>query len=172
MPATATTMPTTVPATSSLPGRASQSRPPARSAERAATAGHAEQADQAAEQADQAAEQAVARARRAGVTAVWTGDCSGTVELARLAGPHDGLLTGADGLRLRLVRPGPWPLADPGVRVALYEYCLARGTQFDIYRWLNLCDLAAVWARLRLPHGVRGEWARVLVAAGLLDADA
>jgi len=109
-------------------------------------------------------------AARAGVTAVWTGDCSASVELARLAGPRDGLVGPSDAAGLRLAGRPPWSLADPTVRAALYERCLVSGTQFDLYRWVNLTDLAMVWPLLRLPAGVRDEWGRVLVAAQLLDA--
>jgi len=105
-----------------------------------------------------------------GITAVWTGDCSASVELARLAGPRDALLGTSDAAGLRLAGRPPWSLADPTVRAALYERCLVSGTQFDIYRWVNLADLAMVWQLLRLPVGVRDEWSRVLVAAQLLDA--
>ena len=112
------------------------------------------------------------RAAQAGITAVWTGDCSGSVELARLAGPRDGLLTASDAGRLRRAGRAPWSLADPAVRAALYEHCLICGTQFDIYRWVNLADLAAVWHLMRLPAGIGDEWGRVLVAARLLETAA
>ncbi len=114
---------------------------------------------------------AIARARSAGISAVWTGDCSATVELARLAGPRDGLLALPTVARLRLTIPPPWRLAAPGVRAALYRHCLVSGTQFDIYRWINLVDLAQVWEELVLPPGVRHEWGRVLAAAGLVVAN-
>lgn len=110
----------------------------------------------------------VDRARSAGITAVWTGDYSGTVELSRLAGPRDGFVTASDALHVRPAGSPPWRLSDPGVRVAVYQHCLTRGTQFEIYRWVNLEDLAGVWPDLDLPQGVRNEWARVLSAAGLL----
>lgn len=113
----------------------------------------------------------VARARAAGITAVWTGNYSGTVELARLAGPHDGAITAPDRCRFRLVGLPPWRLSDPQVREVLYQQCLTSGTQFDIYRWINLVDLAAVWHHLRLPAGVRSEWGTVLLAAGLLPSN-
>lgn len=113
----------------------------------------------------------VTRARDAGVTTVWTGRYSATVDLARLAGPRDGLLTVTDAGRLRLPGEPPWPLSSPDIRAALYECCLVCGTQFDIYRWVNLTDLAAVWTMLRLPPGVRHEWAKVLLAAGLIRSN-
>jgi hypothetical protein len=110
----------------------------------------------------------VGRARSAGITAVWTGNYSGTVELSRLAGPRDGYVTATDALHVRPPGSPPWRLSDPGVRVAVYQHCLTRGTQFEIYRWVNLHDLARIWPELTLPQGVRDEWARVLSAAGLL----
>lgn len=110
----------------------------------------------------------VSRARAAGVTAVWTGDCSATVELSRLAGPHEGIVQQAEGERWSLPGRGPWDFAEPAVRRAAYEFCLVAGSQFDIYRWVNLTDLAAQWHALDLPDGVRGDWARALVAAELI----
>jgi hypothetical protein len=110
----------------------------------------------------------VARARTAGITAVWTGNYSGTVELSRLAGPRDGYVTATDALRVRPPGSPPWRLSDPGVRVAVYQHCLVQGTQFEIYRWVNLEDLAGIWSELNLPQGVHDEWAQVLSAAGLL----
>lgn len=108
------------------------------------------------------------RARRAGVTTVWTGTCSATVELARLAGPDDRALPASTSAPVRLPGDGPWRLAMPQVRAAIYAYCLTLGTQFDIYRWVNLSGLAEVWPLITLPAGVRSEWRRVLVAAGLI----
>lgn len=112
--------------------------------------------------------QAIAHARLAGITAVWTGDCAATVELARLSGPRDGLLcSAAPGCRLATIPP-PWRLSTVRVRAALYQCCLTSGTQFDIYRWINLVDLAEVFDTLRIPTGVRSEWRAVLVAARLV----
>lgn len=91
---------------------------------------------------------------------VWTGDCSATVDVDRCVGPRGRLAA----------PPGCW--ADSGLgefdlgeathRVALYECCLRHGTPFDIYRWVDLVDLAALWPRIRLPAGVRAEWATAL----------
>jgi hypothetical protein len=47
---------------------------------------------------------------------------------------------------------------------------LNRGTPFDIYRWVNLADLAALWPGLDLPVGLRAEWGGALRAMGLLTA--
>lgn len=101
---------------------------------------------------------------------VWTADCSATVELARCAGPHDG--------RVRMpaccTAPEPSPGAEIDLslattKVRLYECCLSRGTPFDIYRWVNLADLAALWPRLSLAPAVRAEWGSALHAIGALD---
>lgn len=44
-------------------------------------------------------------------------------------------------------------------------------TAFDVYRWVNLPDLAALWPRLNLPAGLRAEWSGALHAIGLLESD-
>lgn len=111
-----------------------------------------------------------AAARRAGVTAVWAGNCSGTVDLARLAGPRSARIGAGDGIAARLPGRPPWQLAEPRVRVAVYRYCLTAGSPFEIYRWVNLTDLAAVWASLALPRGLAREWRGALEAAGLVTA--
>lgn len=111
------------------------------------------------------------RAIEAGIAAAWTGRCDGTVDLTRLAGPRSGWLSPTDVGSVELPGSPPWPLARAAVRCALYEWALVEGTQFDIYRWVNLFDLAAVWPSLRLPDGVHAEWERVLRAAGLLPAN-
>lgn len=49
----------------------------------------------------------------------------------------------------------------------IYERCLTAGTQCDIYRWVNLTDLAGLWPGLALPSGVRAEWIRALRATGV-----
>lgn len=111
------------------------------------------------------------RALAAGIAAAWTGHCDGTVDLKRLAGPRDCELTVADVGFLNLPGSPPWRLSRPSVRCALYEWALTHGTQFDIYRWVNLVDLAAVWDELNLSDGVRAEWERVLRAASLLPTN-
>lgn len=109
----------------------------------------------------------LARARAAGITAAWTGTCSATVELARLEGPHAGAIPG--GFPTALPGSPPWDVSDTDVRVALYRWALTEGTQFDIYRWVNLADLAEIWPLLALPDGIHEEWQMVLRAAGLIE---
>jgi hypothetical protein len=107
------------------------------------------------------------RAERAGVGAVWTADYSGTVELRRMAGPLDREIGVT---RWRWDEPphaGPWRLADIDVKATIYRVTLSTGSQFDIYRWVNLIDLARLWPVLDLPGGVRAEWSWALRAAGL-----
>lgn len=102
------------------------------------------------------------------IRAVWNADCSATVELARLAGPRTGLWR----LPRRLAHPpcdtSPCDLGRAGHKAALYQRCLTIGTQFDIYTWLNLADLAQLWHLLVLPPGLKTEWAGALRSAGLL----
>jgi hypothetical protein len=99
---------------------------------------------------------------------VWTGSCSGTVDIARLQGPHDVVLSKHDASRFGLSMAGVCRLADPAVRPVVYEFCLRFGSQFDIYRWINLSELAAIFKTLRLPGGITEEWRSVLVHARLL----
>lgn len=115
------------------------------------------------------------RAERAGVGAVWTADYSATVELRRLAGPHDKTIGAGEwhwGAPGESIGCGPWRLASPAVRLVVYQWCLANGSQFEIYRWVNLVDLAAMWSTIALPSGVRAEWGRALRAAGLVPGAA
>lgn len=91
--------------------------------------------------------------------AVWMPDGSGTIELARLAGPAGGtveapghLLDGAADT------DDSWDLDHDETKIALYELCLARGSQYDIYRWVNLAELLRLWHRLDLPAQVRAHW--------------
>lgn len=110
---------------------------------------------------------ALAQAHAAGVAAVWTADHSASVELARLAGPRDHLLNDAEARHFGLHDGVPRQLALGPVRCAVYERILCAGTPFDIYRWVNLLDLALVWPVMYLPCGVRDEWQRALQAARL-----
>lgn len=112
--------------------------------------------------------EAARRAAAAGITAAWAGDCSSTIVLARLNGPHDGRLPETEARRYGLAGRSTRTLADPAVRAALYSHLLRHGSPFDCYRWINLLDLATAWRRLDLPRGVRDEWRGVLRAAGLL----
>lgn len=112
---------------------------------------------------------ALSHAASRGITAVWTADHGATVELSRLAGPRDHLLTAAEARYFGLDTTGLGRrLARPPVRCAVYERVLGTGTPFDIYRWVHLLDLAAVWRALCLPRGIRYEWQRALRAARLL----
>jgi hypothetical protein len=114
------------------------------------------------------AAEATEKAHSAGIAAAWIGDCSATIELSRLQGPHDGEVPAAVARQCGLRGTGPFRLSDPEVRAAVYAYMLTYGTNHDCYRWINLVDLAGVWHRMQLSEGVRAEWGGVLDAAGLL----
>jgi hypothetical protein len=114
------------------------------------------------------AAEATQRARSAGIAAAWIGDCSATIELSRLQGPHDGDVPATVARLCGLRGRPPWRLSDPAVRAAVYAYMLTFGTNHDCYRWINLVDLAGVWHRMHLSPSVRAEWRGVLAAAGLL----
>lgn len=45
---------------------------------------------------------------------------------------------------------------------ALYIRCLTVGTPFEIYQWVNLDNLVALWDTLVLPVGVKAEWSGAL----------
>lgn len=112
----------------------------------------------------------VMAAPTAGAT-VWTADCSATVELERCQGPRAGQVAPPACCRETCTdcSAEPFDLSDPATKVTLYECILGGGTPFDIYRWVNLPDLALLWPRLRLADGVRAEWGGALAALGLLD---
>lgn len=114
------------------------------------------------------AAEATEKAHSAGIAAAWIGDCSATIELSRLQGPHDGEVPAAVARQCGLPGTRPLRLSDPDVRAAVYAYMLTFGTNHDCYRWINLVDLASVWHRMRLSEAVRAEWGGVLDAAGLL----
>lgn len=102
---------------------------------------------------------------------VWTGDCSATVEISRISGPYDACITEDDKPPVRPLGEPPWYMSCDAVRSAIYQYCLVRGAQFDIYRWVNLAGLAAIWQCITLPDGVRSEWQRVLETAHLIGTE-
>lgn len=104
---------------------------------------------------------------KAGVTAIWAPDGISTIELARLEGPHDAELTRRQADAYGIACAGPWRLSDPRVRAAVYRHCLTEGSPFEIYRAVNLLDLAQVFAELELPEPIRYDWERALTACGL-----
>lgn len=122
----------------------------------------------AAEASHNTAAEASRKAYLAGVAAAWIGDCSATIILSRLDGPHDCEVPEAVARQCGLQGPPPWRLSDPDVRATVYAHMLTFGTNHDCYRWINLVDLASVWHRMNLSDGVRAEWRGVLGAAGLL----
>ncbi len=100
--------------------------------------------------------------------AVWTADGSATVELARMTGPAHGVVDPPVYLRAGPPPVGPQvDLDDPISKALLYQACLAGGSQFDIYRLVNLDELVRVWRLLDLPSGVAACWTRALHDAGL-----
>jgi hypothetical protein len=100
--------------------------------------------------------------------AVWTADGSGTIELARLDGPITGLADAPSHL-INAGRARPvWDLDRDDAKIALYELCLTRGSQYDVYRWVNLDELVRLWDRLDLPEPVRLQWTSSLNSARYL----
>ena len=99
--------------------------------------------------------------------AIWAPDGSGTIELARLAGPTCGLVMAPAHL-LGMIRDTPaWNLDDDQVKIRLYELCLTAGGPFDVYRYVNLAELLRLWAALDLPANITETWERAFVQAGL-----
>ncbi len=103
-----------------------------------------------------------ARMNQYWVHAVWTADSSATVELSRLAGPRSGTLQLPDRLAHQACAARACDLDRVECKLALYERCLAVGTQYDIYRWVNLEDLVDLWPLLALPVGLKAEWTGAL----------
>ena len=94
---------------------------------------------------------------------IWAADCSGTVDLGRLAGPQTGRWLVPSRLAHRQCAGAvPCDLARSDCKVALYERCLTIGSAHDIYRWVNLDDLIDLWPCLTLPTGLWAEWTGAL----------
>jgi hypothetical protein len=100
--------------------------------------------------------------------AVWPPDGADAIELNRLAGPGIGLVEPPVHLLGGCPPAGErWDLAVLVIKIRLYQICLARGSRYDIYRYVNLHDLANLLDRLTLPAAIAGCWARALTDAGL-----
>lgn len=100
--------------------------------------------------------------------AVWTGDAGSVIELMRISGPHEGFVDAPP----HLLKGGPScriNLAAPGVKIRLYTACLLRGSPFDVYRLVNLRDLAALLTRLPLPAPITDTWRAALCRVGLMS---
>lgn len=102
--------------------------------------------------------------------AVWAPDGSGTVELARLAGPARGAVLAPAHLLAGFVTDPVWNLDDTDTKIRLYEICLCIGGPYDIYRYVNLGELLRLWGVLRLPRMIVETWERAFGQAGLARA--
>jgi hypothetical protein len=120
-------------------------------------------------------EQRVVPAQRAGTTApttaVWTGDCAMAVELAHVLGPARGVIEPPADLLAHAPADMSWDLGQTATKIRLYEFCLIHGSSFEIYRCVNLGELARMWPQLCLPTGIRAQWAGALREIGSTTAD-
>jgi hypothetical protein len=85
------------------------------------------------------------------------------IELARLAGPHTGIIDAPP--HLLPTPPARLTLNDPADRARPYTACLRYGDPYDVYRYINLHDLAGLLPSL--PATLSQVWAHALRDAGL-----
>lgn len=100
--------------------------------------------------------------------AVWAGDSGNVIELDRLAGPRTGRVEPPRHLFPESPEPITLNLDLPADKARLYTACLLRGSPYDIYRYVNLADLAVLLPTLDLPGVVADAWVSALRPAGLL----
>jgi hypothetical protein len=96
---------------------------------------------------------------------VWAPGTGTVIELARLSGPHTGTIDTPP--HLMPTPPARLTLNEPADRAQLYAACLQFGDPYDVYRYVNLHDLAAILPALPLPPTLAGLWAHALRDAGL-----
>ena len=102
--------------------------------------------------------------------AVWAGDSGNVIELDRLAGPRTGLIEPAHHLFPDLPDPVTLDLDVPRHKTRLYTACLLRGSPYDVYRYVNLTDLAVLLPTLELPAAIAEAWLDAIRRAGLVAA--
>lgn len=102
--------------------------------------------------------------------AVWAGDTGSVIELDRLAGPRTGPIEPPHHLFPDLPQPVRLDLDVPQDKARLYTACLLRGSPYDVYRYVNLTDLAVLLPTLDLPTPIADAWLSAVRQAGLVPA--
>lgn len=102
--------------------------------------------------------------------AVWAGNSGSVVELDRLAGPRTGRIEIPRHLFPESAERVVLDLADPRDKTRLYTACLRRGSPYDVYRYVNLADLAVLLPGLDLPITTADAWTCALRQAELIPA--
>lgn len=80
------------------------------------------------------------------------------VERAHVLGPSRGIVEAPAHLLDHAPADECWDL-DQTAAIRLYEFCLIHGSCFEIYRCVNLAELARLWSGPSLPTGIRAQWA-------------
>jgi hypothetical protein len=103
---------------------------------------------------------------------VWAGNSGSIIELDRLDGPR----TGRVELPHHLFPDAPQrvvlDLDEPGHKARVYTACLLRGSPYDVYRYVNLADLADLLPTLSLPSTLAEAWRHALHDARHANAGA
>ncbi len=93
------------------------------------------------------------------------------VELAHVLGPARGVIEPPADLLAHAPADTSWDLDQTATKIRLYEFCLIHGSSFEIYRCVNLGELARMWPQLCLPTGIRAQWAGALREIGGTTGD-
>lgn len=94
--------------------------------------------------------------------AVWAGNSGSVIELDRLAGPRTGRIEVPRHLFPEAGGPVALDLSEPRHKARLYTACLRHGSPYDVYRYVNLIDLAVLLPNLELPPTIADAWHRAL----------
>jgi hypothetical protein len=101
---------------------------------------------------------------------LWASTGGAPVELDRLQGPRTGQIDAPAHL-IGATRQRSLDLDDPQTKIRLYEVLLRRGSAFDLYHWVNLDELIAIWDQMTLPKDIAAPWAWALQSIHLERAE-
>jgi hypothetical protein len=93
---------------------------------------------------------------------VWAGDSGSVIELDRLDGPRTGRIELPHYLFPDVPDTVILDLDEPRHKALLYTACLRRGSPYDVYRYVNLADLAVLLPTLSLPKPIADAWLHAL----------
>lgn len=93
---------------------------------------------------------------------VWAGDSGSVIELERLEGPRTGRIELPRYLFPDVPDTVIIDLDEPQHKARLYTACLRRGSPYDVYRYVNLTDLAVLLPTLPLPKPIADAWFHAL----------
>lgn len=102
--------------------------------------------------------------------AVWAGNSGSIIELDRLTGPRTGRVAAPHHLFPESSETVVLDLDLAHHKARLYTACLRRGSPYDVYRYVDLTDLAVLLPTLELPTTIANAWRCALRRAGLIPA--